>query len=333
MADDKSKQQWGTMREDRPLDALFPELTAPSAPNDLAPGEEASDVQTAPSVHPGVLEVELEGAQEWTLAIWGMHDPVEVVLGQLRRQIEATLLLELSRPPGWGGVAERRMHGIHLFAFDVLPEAMKVGLGALGFEEVTYDQLQYGNRMHAWQNEAKRGGWKTPAHPMSLWWAPFMRGGDLAGKLREVHEEVATRLGNRVWGQQPGTPSHVMASVLERHVNVSIKPGAESLHELDMLLVDRTPAKLRWVEPMLFQALCDFIGVSVMAARGGKIQWATCESDREGGHFPPLFRLTRGRGPSDVQVGLLLLRAIIMPFDESAGAPLLRDWYARHFVG
>jgi len=326
MSDDDAAK-WKRMREDRPLDALFPELLAPSAPNDDLPTSKASG-DPLPVLYPKILEVELENWQEWTLALWREPADAAELDASLKTLIEATLLLELSRPPGWGGAEDRSLRGFHLFAFASLDEACCDVLARYGFTRVSWDEHVYGNRLHAWKNEGRALGATVPDAPRSLWWSEFAKpNAELQRKVRTVHEELAERLGTRIWGERPGTPSHTMAGLMERHFKLSCKPDLETLHALDMLLIERQTGVIRWLEPMVFQGLCDFIGVLLMALRRREVKWGACESDREGGHLPPLLRYTGKKGPVDIPIGLDLMRAVVMPIESEDDAPLLRDWF------
>ena len=319
--------------EDRPLDSIFPELAqASSAPRRAggapAQADEGDGQGRPPVIDPRVLEVELEQSQEWSMACWHVPEQAQELAAPLGRLLEATLLQELSRPPGWGGVEQRRIDGVVLFVFDELGEPACEALTALGFAPLEWEPERYANRLQTWQHEARLEGWPAPTRPDSLWRAPLVRpSGALGRRLRRVHEEMAELLGAKVWGQAPGQPSHAMARQLSGQVQVEITPDREGLHALDMLLVERTAGVIRWLEPMIFQGLCDFVGVVAMAARARQVSWGACEANGHGGHYPPVFRLTGGGGASEVPIGLLLLRAAIMPIQDAEQAPLLRDWF------
>lgn len=329
-----SLQQVARMSEDRPLDALFPELTRPYAPNDGAVVEvvEQGSVQ-APLLGTQVLEVELEHAQRWCMVCWRAPQDGESLDEVLRDLLAATLLQEMSRPPGWGGAKARRVEGIDLFVFEALDAAAQQALGALGFVPARFEDVEYSNRLHAWQNEAAQGGWRVPPQPASLWHARLSVPSDdaVSKALREAHEEMAVRHDSRLWGAYPGEPSHTMASVLERLLKHSIAPTQESLHELDMLLVDRDAGVIRWMEPMIFQGLCDFMGIVLMASKRARVQWGVCESDNQGGHLPPVLRLAGRGGARDVEIGRELLAHAVMPRPASHEQPMLTAWFEQVF--
>ncbi len=323
--------QIAQMNEDRPLDALFPELAQPYAPNDG--GDVAEQAVHPPMLGTQVLEVELEHAQRWCMVCWRAPDEGESLETSLRDLLEATLLQEMSRPPGWGGAKERHVEGIDLFVFEELDESSLQALARLGFVRAQFEDVTYGNRLHAWKNEALQGGWRVATSPASLWHAPLSGPEDrtLADALREAHEEIAVRHDARLWGAYPGEPSHTMASVLERTLKRSIEPTMESLHELDVLLIERRPGVIRWIEPMVFQGLCDFMGIVLMANQRARVQWGVCESDNHGGHLPPVFRLSGRGGARDVEVGRALLRHAVMPRMDAPELEMLTAWFERVF--
>lgn len=323
------------MNEDRPLDALFPELTMPYAPNDGGePGVQKDSVK-APMLGTQVLEVELEHVQRWCMVCWRAPEDGESLGKQLRDLFEATLLQEMSRPPGWGGAKARRVEGVDLFIFEPLDVQSEQALAALGFVPARFEDVQYGNRLHAWQNEAIQGGWRVSPRPTSLWHAPLSQPSSdpVRTALREAHEEIAERHDARLWGAYPGEPSHLMASVLERLLKHSLSPTVESLHELDMLLIDRDTHTVRWMEPMIFQGLCDFMGIVLMANKKARVQWGMCESDNHGGHLPPVLRLAGRGGARDVEIGRELLRHAVMPRDAEPELPMLTAWFDVVFEG
>ena len=68
---------------------------------------------------------------------------------------------------------------------------------------------------------------------------------------------------------------------------------------------------------MLFQGLCDFVGViAVSQGRYLSVRWGACESDGYGSHLPPVLRLEARSGPRDIAIGHELLRLAISPLQE-----------------
>ena len=323
---DPRRPSWATMREDRPLDALFPELAA-----ELPPVQAAPDGPPSPPVFWRVLEVELEDTWQWALASFAAPQDAHALLASLSPLIEATLLQELSRPPGYGGLESRAFEGAVLFAFEAFPPSWTPTLEAAGLTPLDrYEPDHYRARMTAWQREAAEAGLACPDRPAQIWWMPLHRPDPaLARALKIIQVRTAEALGSRVWGHSPGLPSKIMAQHVQAQLSTVISPTLQGLHELDMLMVERVHGRVRWLDPMLFQGLCDLIGVLAIHELRQRVQWGMCQPDGQGGVLPPLLRLDRAQGPHDLEIGLELYRAIIAPLPAGQDAPLLRDWASR----
>lgn len=323
MTDSFKLPSWSKMSEDRPLDSLFPELAGEY--QDVPASAEAP---AAPLLCPQVLEVELEHTWQWAMATFEAPQLLRELLSPLNTLVEATLLQELSRPPGYGGLEGRAFEGAVLFAFEALPDAWASPLEAAGWHRLNhYSADDYRERMGAWQRIAREEGFACPAQPAQIWWMPLHRPEPtIAAKLKFVQVRTAEALGARVWGQNPGMPSKVMAQQLQQQFSLSPAPTLDGLHELDMLLVERAPHRVRWLDPMIFQGLCDLICVIAIHELRHRVQWGVSQTDGHGGVYPPLMRLERASGAQDIELGQQLYRAIIAPLEDEQEAPLLRDW-------
>lgn len=321
-----------TMRQDRPLDAFLPELQEPQVPNELVLAQDAleaseSPLVQAPLLHPSVLEVEVEGGWAWAMALWRAPKGQEDLDNVMQRAIERTLLQEMSRPPGYGGAEQRTFLGIHLFVFAPIHDVDRDVLARYGFFATEYVADQYAARLLSFKNEAKLGGWSCQDTPSAIFWSPMQHPDpDLAQTFLSVHEEIVRVLARQVWGMSPGMPSKAMAQALSKHISVSITPTLDGLHELDMILVERKTRTLRWLSPMMFQGLADFLGIIWIAEAKKQVQWALCEVDSDGLFLPPMHRIATQKGPVDVSIGEELVRLAMMPVEDLEQIPLMRDW-------
>ncbi len=320
------------MDESRPLDSLFPELAqsrGPSAPN--APDTQGAlddPSADAPPISARVFEVELDKGWVWSTATWCPSDPPEAFQAELGRLIEATALQELSKPPAYAGGAAREVLGVDLFAFRALDEDELEAVTRWGFEPTAYVPDAFASRMLSWQNEAKVGGWAEPESPDVLYFARASRpDARLWQSMTRAHEAVAEALHKEVWGARPGMLSKVMVDALSKELSISVEPTLEGLKTLDMLLVDRVEGCLRWMPPMVFQGLCDFIGVVMMAEMGQQVQWGMCGPAGHDMFLPPLLRIGNNRkGHRDLEVGRELIRLCISPIPPGSETIQLKDW-------
>lgn len=320
MADDNSdgdledglEELTPNVSEDRPLDALVPGM-GPGAgtSNDEPHADAPSDVD---AIHPRVLEVGLEEGREWTFALW--DDPgASEIRGDLLQLVRATLLRELSRPPG-ETTDEEPFVGMRVLSFDSLLEESRNALRALGFTEEPYDPEEYSERMKAWRNEATAGGFRAPARPTSNWFLPVARHeGDRGEALDAIVGSVIDELGGEVWGETPGGPSKLFARELEQSHDVEIGMDLESIATMESHAFPEATSAIRWCPPVIFQAICDYAGVVLHGAYGVRVQWGLCEPDERGVTPPPMFRT-----PGDdrrIPVGRALLDWCVLPPNDS----------------
>ena len=141
------------------------------------------------------------------------------------------------------------------------------------------------------------------------------------------------RLADEIWGNTPGVPSRLAATFIEEVFHTKIPPTLDGLRTLEMLLVSQQAGAIRWIPPMLFQALCDFIGVIGQTLFDRDIAWALCEPD---GDFctPPLLRLALASGKHiHIPIGLHLVQWCLLPLQPGEQPASLADWVADQFTG
>jgi hypothetical protein len=274
--------------EERPLDALMPEMQKSGLSDGDDPHRDAPTEVDA--IHPRVLEVELEGGHEWTLAFWEDPGP-EDVRTTLHQLMRATVLKELSRPPRRERTDPRTFLGARTLAFESLREHTRSALRDLGWREESYDPEEYSERLKAWQNEARAAELDVPARPVSIWRLPARRSNPPRSEsLDAIAEEMLDVVGDEYWGETPGGLSKLLARGLERRFGVDIEIDAEGLRAMEHQVVPDVPDAISLVRPILFQGLCDFVGVVLHGSFGVRVQWGLCKPDERGLVPPPMFR-------------------------------------------
>ena len=304
------------MSTERPLDALLPELGEATAPLDATP------------MHQRVLEVELEDGFEWVFACWRDPGGITEFNAHLRNLVEAALLAHLSQPARMGRVLERRYSGLRLFCFDHVKGPLSTAVRSFGFTACPFEPEKTVARMGALAEEAQRMGWTLPKTPRSLWHAPIQRPDDEFGEqLDEIHDLLVTQTGEEVWGERPGRPSKLMAAAFEEYFKVDITPDLDGLRTMELLLIQKDAGPIRWLSPLFFQGLCDFVGVLLSALWAYPVQWSLCEQDAVGLYPPPHFRIPTEEGRHEhLLIGLQILRWCVMPIQPDEEVPLLSDW-------
>lgn len=304
----------GRMSEERPLDALLPGLGKT--------GRKKSEPIDASAVHPRVLEVTLEDHMEWTLGVWS--DPGAHALDKrLRELIQVTVLAELSKSPD-SKTASRNFSKMRLLAFSELSAKSREAIEKIGFSEVEFEPDQYVERVAAWRDEASAAGLSPSARPTAVYVLDISRGDPvIAENLRTIQGQMTKTLAGEFWGQTPGGPSRLMAMHFRQSLNAAVTPDRKGLHQFELFIVQDRSRCLRWIDPSIFQALCDFVGVILRAVYDLDVQWGICTPDASGFAAPPVFRIKKSEGYQIVPISLHVLNWCVMP--RGPDAPSLAE--------
>lgn len=314
------------MSDDRPLDALFPELAEARSPFEITP------------VHQRVLEVDLDDqGWEWLLCVWRDPGGPRALHNALRPLVEATLLATLSQAPATGAeTLGRDWRSLRLVVFEPVAD-LAVATRAFGMSEVPWDDAIYPGRMGALTDEARTMGWPIADRPHAVLEAEIAGPDGAHGEhLAQIQEAMADKMGDDVWGDTPGGPSRLLALLLEQHfgARATIEPTLEGLRTLELLVTHRRPGVIRWIPPLVYQALCDFIAIVAHTELDAELQWAVCEADPHGLFPPPHVRWTNPSGQSEpvyVPIGTHVLRWCVMPIAEGEEIPSLAEWLVDQF--
>jgi hypothetical protein len=308
------------MSSDRPLDALLPQL-------------KDSYIPFAP-IHPRLLEMADDPTDaQWVMLWWGDLPSEPLLFRQLAKLVEATLLAELSRTPEQRRGRNPRYTGLHLLQLTETRLDTTKPLRPFAFAPHA-DRTTAQAWMPMVDREAKRTGVAIPSEPITHFSVQIQHpAGELGAKLEQVEAMLRDRLADEIWGNTPGVPSRLAATFIEEVFHTKIPPTLDGLRTLEMLLVSTQTGVIRWIPPMLFQALCDFIGVLGQTLFDRDIAWALCEPD---GDFctPPLLRLALASGKHiHIPIGLHLVQWCLLPLQPGEEAASLADWVADQFTG
>ena len=270
------------------------------------------------AIHPRVLEVELEHHREWALACWSDEEP-QVLAEQLSRLVEVTFLAEYSQRPSIA-LGERNFEAVQLLCFDELGEDSRQAIAELGFEPVDYVSDQYVERMSAWREEAEAEGMEPPSSPAEVYKAEIRRpDSSIFDTLQKIQGQMIDQLEGEVFGETPGGPSKLMATYFRQYFNTTVTPDRKGLQSFELFLVQDAPHRLRWVPPVLFQGLCDFVGVLLQAEHNLNVQWALSTPDEVGFAPPPVFRVPSPKGGFEhIAIGEHITNWCVMPKDQDA---------------
>ena len=290
-----------------PLDELFPGALARRPEPAQAP------------VHPRVLEVrDAPDVASFVVVVWPEATDGPSLRTLLGQAIEATLLAELSRCPSDLQEDElRRVGSLRLVSYAPLEAAY---LERYGLHPVASDEGWREALAHV-RGEASAAGREPPEEQPTLYRASFAEPPEMLARLERGIRAVGD---DAIFGATPGA--------LARRVGASLELPPSDLDGIAAALVPALTDIVRWVEPMLFQALCDVAGVHAARDLGLPVQWAVSEPDEEGLAPPPLLRTRSGTtGDVHVPVALELLRWCVMPLRRGETVPPLSAWCRDRF--
>lgn len=296
------------MTERGPLDELFPGVRA------------QRDALPESPVHPRVLEVrDAPDVASFLIVVWPDAEDGPALRQLLARVIEATLLAELSRAPSdLHGDGARRVGSLRLVSYAPIDTA---ALARYGLARATADESWREPLAHV-RGEASAAGREPPETEPQLFHASFTEPSE---RLAEIERGLRAVGDEAMFGVSPGA--------LARQVGTLLEVDPADLVAMGTALVPDVREQVRWVEPMLFQALCDAAGVHAARVLKLPVQWAVSEPDDEGLAPPPLLRTRTTAGDVHVPVGMELLRWCVMPLREGESVPSLDEWCRDRFGG
>jgi hypothetical protein len=281
-------------------------------------------------VHPRVLNVADPEGASLAVVVWEDPGGARALHHSLRTRIEGALLAALSQPArDWN---EAHWAWLRVAAFGALPPDHHAALEAFGLRAV--DARGPGWRRVLAHLRHERASVDRPIadEPSHTFQVPVaLPGGEAGERLRAWDHTLATEAGDELWGERPGVPFQRLAALVEGAGLGRPTSDRAGLDLLERCIVQRDPDRLRWIPPLVFQALCDAVAVIAHLDLGREVQWGCCEPGDDGLAPPPLLRMRHASGHVHVPVGLALLRWCIMPLRPGEAPDPLSAWVADQF--
>jgi hypothetical protein len=287
-------------RSDRPLDALIPGLHAP--PPDKS-----------------FLELPLPTGLEWIIPIDEHQGGPAALHHRVAQLIEAAMLSALATPPGNREDLGREVRRVRLFIFTQIEGDLFRALAAFALrpDPPSGDE---------WREVFAALDAKGP--PESAWSAEVDAASSPIGiEVRRLHQALVDDT-LEPWGAEPGRPADRLLHLLSDLGGRPMSTALEAIDLAESLLISKKHSCIRWLPPLVFQALCDLVGVAASRDLGAEIEWAVSETETDGFTPPPLFRV----GEQDhVPIALHLLRWWVMPLRAGEEVPPLSAWVRDQF--
>lgn len=312
-----------------PLDELFPGLRRKTEKLEALP------------VHPRVLRLlRPDGARTVALLSFGAAHGARALHAALKPMLEAALLNELCAAPaeladGYGPLGELALLLYVPQPFDAAP-----ALAPFALESFARTPGEHATLLALARREAQALTEPMPDEPCALYRARALRSAHpLAAPL---HDALRAQGPRSAWGREPGRLARAAADWLAAHGVPDVAPTRAGIERLESIAVAQDAGVIRWMEPLLFQALCDLVAVMAASQPGLEVAWGVCEPDPDSGlPPPPVLRVQReppaspGRGAEEtfhVPLAEHVLRWCVMPVRPGESVPTLGAWAEHEFV-
>jgi hypothetical protein len=305
----------------------------PGPLDDLVPGlRQKTERLPALPVHPRVVHARAQGGDRTiVLASFAAPASLRAFHAGLKPLIEAALLAELSRPASELVEDDSRLSGLELYTFTGASFALLPALTPFALEPASLDHPNAHLALALLRHEARRVDPAPPDEASARYVAPLARSAHplaapLARKLRDAAPKEA-------WGVSPGVLARMCADQLAALGYAGVEPTRAGIERLEAVIVPAAHGTLRWVEPLLFQALCDLVAVAATVTFGRPVQWGVCEPDPDSQLSPPPVLLVERDGESfHVPLGEHVLRWCVMPSALGEQIPTLGAWAEHEFT-
>lgn len=304
-------------------------------------------------VHARVLDLQAVEGRVRSFACWEDPGGPQALFAALRARVEGSLVGELSetahalveedaRAMEQGQAPDRGPAALHLAVYPTIADVDRA-VRAFGLERRPAGDPALRPTLAALRHEWAELGIDAPLpEPPAATFAARVRP---AAPAVDALERQLRRAGiDDVWGADPGAPFRRLAEALPRRVGEPSSNGdgatdgpldpddLATIDRLESALVPRDPGVVRWIPPLVFQALCDAVGVVASRALGARVDWGVSAPDEDTGLAPPpVFRITGGEGERYLPIALELLRWCVMPLAEGEAPPTLSEWLADAF--
>lgn len=305
----------------------------PGPLDQFAPGlRQKAERWPALPVHPRVVHARAPGGERSiVLASFAEPASVRALHAALKPLIEAALLAELSRPCSELVEDPSPLVALELYVFRAPTFDLSAMLSLFGLKPALLDDASAHGALALLRRESQFVEGDVPEEAVARYRAIFVRSTHpLVQKLARGMRELAPR---EPWGEKPGALARACADQLSSLGYPAIEPTRQGIERLEAVLVPSEHGVVRWIDPLLYQALCDLVAVAATVTFGRSVQWGVCEPDHETKLAPPPVLLAERDGDSfHVPLGEHVLGWCVMPRFESETIPTLGAWAEHEFT-
>ncbi len=278
-----------------------------------------------------VVETAVEGGYVWTLSSWGGASSAEDIVEEFRVALSSALLAVLSRPARDRALLGREYIGVEWYQCgeSIAQESMDALMRGLGFSRRSRENIDSTSAVERMRGMALEHGEELSGESIQVWEAPVaFYTGAYGQQLWDMQRMMYERMDDALWGEQPGGPSKLFAGLVRNLLGAHVGPNREGLSTMELLLVQDSEVHVRWMPPLLFQALCDFVGILLRTMFRVEVEWAV--SEELGGVWSvPQLSVRHGEKRMIFPVGDWLLGCCVLSVKGKLSlVESLENWYA-----
>jgi hypothetical protein len=300
--------------------------------DELVPGLRKKQERLPPlPVHPRIVRPSLaNGTHAIVLLSFRKAENVRGFHAALKPMIEAALLSELCMPRARLS-SYSRLSELVLLMFEAQPFDPAPALSPFGLEAVQLELHESAQILALARREARTLSESVPDDPIAAYRVRAVSGQHpLAERL---HEALLAYGPEGAFGREPGRMARTAADwLLTQAEYPGVAPTRAGIERLESLVVTNQRGVLRWLEPLVFQALCDLVAVLGASQPHLHVEWGVSEPDEQDVAPPPVLRVTREDETFHVPLGEHVLRWCIMPTRAGEQVPTLGAWAEHEFV-
>jgi len=305
----------------------------PGPLDELVPGlrRKADKLPPLP-VHPRVVRPRRpDGSSSIVMLSFRAAHNVRTLHAALKPMVEAAVLSELCTPVSELAELYAPIGELTLLMFEDQGFDPSHAVSPFGFRRITPGAADLAQILALARREAQTLSEPVPDEPVAVYRARVARSPHpLAAPLHAALIEHAPK---GAWGREPGLLARTVADWLAAQGVDDVRPTRAGIERLESIVTHQEPGVIRFIEPLVFQGLCDLIAVLGASRPGLGVEWGVCEADPDTKLVPPpVLRVTRDEETFHVPLGEHVLRWCVMPTSPSEPVPTLGAWAEHEFV-
>ncbi len=303
----------------------------PGPLDDLAPGlRQKSERWPALPVHPRILEAAREDDSfSLVMASFAPAANLKTFHAALKPLVEAALLSELSRPVEELRTRRGPLRELELYSFTAHPFDATPALSTFGLGPAPLDDARSRTTLALLRRESQLIDGLSTDEPLSR------HSVKVVPSSHPLCKPLADALLTRVqspFGAEPGVLARELCEFLNHQGFRGVEPTRSGIERLETVITHDAPFVIRYMHPIVFQALCDLIAVAAITTWKRDVEWGVCEPDPDTQVTPPpVVRVHRDGDTFHVPLGEHILKWSIMPAQVGETIPTLGAWAEHEF--